>query len=123
MTDVRKLVDTINRLCKDRNTLKAAMEDILGKGGVAPTSAQFEGIQGELMMLKDENDRLNRVIEHDKSALHMAEEENTAFTLQISLMNEDFDDKNAVIEALESAAVEMMKEHGKLEITHNVPQS
>ncbi|KAF8678489.1 hypothetical protein AX14_004720, partial [Amanita brunnescens Koide BX004] len=33
-------------------------------------------------------------------------------------MNEDFDDKNAVIEALESASVEMMKEHGKLEIAH-----
>ncbi|KAF8679375.1 hypothetical protein AX14_004557 [Amanita brunnescens Koide BX004] len=94
------------------------MEDILGKGGVAPTSAQFEGIQVELAWLKDENDRLNKVIEHDKDALRAAEEENTAFMLQVSLMNEDFDNKNAVIEALESAAVEMMKEHGKLEIAH-----
>ena len=118
MTDVRKLVDTIDRLRKDRNTLKAAMEDIVGKGGVAPTPAQFEGIQAELARLKDDNDRLNKVIEHDKSVLRMAEEENTAFTLQISLMNEDFDDKNAVIKALESVAVEMMKEHGKLEIAH-----
>ncbi|KAF8650378.1 hypothetical protein AX14_008598, partial [Amanita brunnescens Koide BX004] len=118
MTDVRKMVDTVDRLRKDRNTLKAAMEDIVGKGGAAPTSTQFEGIQAELAQLKDENDRLNKVIEHDKSALRNAEEENTAFTLQISLMNEDFDDKNAIIEALESASVEMMKEHGKLEITH-----
>ena len=118
MTDVRKLVDTVDRLRKDRNTLKTAMEDIVGKGGVAPTSAQFEGIQAELAQLKDENDRLNKVIEHDKSALRAAEEENTTFTLQVLLMNEDFDDKNAVIEALESAAVEMMKEHGNLEIAH-----
>ena len=118
MTDVRKLVDTVDRLRKDRNTLKTAMEDIVDKGGVAPTTAQFEGIQAELALLKDENDRLNKVIEHDKSALRAAEEENTTFTLQISLMNEDFDDKNAVIEALESASVEMMKEHGKLEIAH-----
>ena len=49
------------------------MEDILGKGGVAPTSAQFEGIQAELAWLKDENDRLNKVIEHDKDALRAAE--------------------------------------------------
>ena len=118
MTDVRKLVDTVDRLRKDRNTLKTAMEDIVGKGGVAPTTAQFEGIQAELALLKDKNDRLNKVIEHDKNALRAAEEENTAFTLQVSLMNEDFDDKNAVIEALESASVEMMKEHGKLEIAH-----
>ncbi|KAF8666175.1 hypothetical protein AX14_006545, partial [Amanita brunnescens Koide BX004] len=118
MTDVRKLVNTVDRLRKDRNTLKTAMEDIVGKGGVAPTSAQFEGIQAELAQLKDENDRLNKVIEHDKSALRAAEEENTTFTLQVLLMNEDFDDKNAVIEALESAAVEMMKEHGNLEIAH-----
>ncbi|KAF8636813.1 hypothetical protein AX14_010383, partial [Amanita brunnescens Koide BX004] len=118
MTDVRKLVDTVDRLRKDRNTLKTAMEDIVGKGGIAPTPAQFEGIQAELAQLKDENDRLNKVIKHDKSVLRAAEEENTAFTLQVSLMNEDFDDKNAVIEALESAAVEMMKEHSKLEIAH-----
>ncbi|KAF8661657.1 hypothetical protein AX14_007196 [Amanita brunnescens Koide BX004] len=118
MTDVRKLVDTVDRLCKDRNTLKTAMEDIVGKGGVAPTAAQFEGIQAELALLKDEKDRLNKIIEHDKNALRAAEEENTAFTLQVSLMNEEFDDKNAVIEALESASVEMMKEHGKLEIAH-----
>ncbi|KAF8666918.1 hypothetical protein AX14_006418 [Amanita brunnescens Koide BX004] len=102
MTDVRKLVDTVDRLRKDRNTLKAAMEDIVGKGGVALSAAQFEGIQAELAQLKDENDRLNKVIKHDKDALRTAEEENTAFTLQISLMNEDFDDKNAVIEALEA---------------------
>ena len=118
MTDVRKLVDTVDRLRKDRNTLKTTMEDIVGKGGVAPTTAQFEGIQAELALLKDENSRLNKVIEHDKNALRAAEEENAAFTLQVSLMNEDFDDKNAVIEALESASVEMMKEHGKLEIAH-----
>ncbi|KAF8673093.1 hypothetical protein AX14_005416, partial [Amanita brunnescens Koide BX004] len=118
MTDVRKLVDTVDRLRKDRNTLKMAMEDIVGKGGVAPTTTQFEGIQAELALLKDENDRLNKVIEHDKNALRAAKEENTAFTLQVLLMNEDFDDKNAVIEALESASVEMMKEHGKLEIAH-----
>ena len=66
-------MDTVDRLHKDRNTLKAAMEDILGKGGVAPTSAQFEGIQAELAWLKDENDRLNKVIEHDKDALRAAE--------------------------------------------------
>ena len=134
MTDVRKLVDTVDRLRKDRNTLRAGMEDIVGKGGVAPTSAQFEGLQAEISLLRDENDRLSKIaeisllrdendhlskiIEHDKDALHSAEEENTALTLQISLMNDDFDDKNAVIEALEAASVEMMQEHGKLEIAH-----
>ncbi|KAF8672234.1 hypothetical protein AX14_005589, partial [Amanita brunnescens Koide BX004] len=116
MTDVRKLVETVDRLRKDRNHLKAAMEGIVATGGVAPTAAQFEGLQGEVAQLKDERDRLNKVIEHDKSALRTAEEENTALTLQISLMDEDFDDKNAVIEALEAASMEMMKEHGKLEI-------
>ena len=118
MTDVKKLVDTVDRLRKDRNQLKAAMEDIVAAGGTAPTSAQFEGIQAELAQLKDERDRLNKVIEHDKSALRAAEDENTALTLQVSLMDEDFDDKNAVIEALESASTEMMKEHGNLEIAH-----
>ncbi|KAF8675329.1 hypothetical protein AX14_005125 [Amanita brunnescens Koide BX004] len=103
MTDVRKLVDTVDRLRKDRNALESAMEDIVASGGTAPTSAQFEGIQAELAQLKDERDRLSKVVEHDKSALHTAEEENTALTLQISLMDEDFDDKNAVIEALEAA--------------------
>ena len=118
MTDIRKLVETVDRLRKDRNHLKAAMEGIVATGGVAPTAAQFEGLQGEVAQLKDERDRLNKVIEHDKSALRTAEEENTALTLQISLMDEDFDDKNAVIEALEAALTEMMKEHGKLEIAH-----
>ena len=100
MTDVKKLVDTIDRLRKDRNTLKTAMEDIVASGGTTPTTAQFEGIQAELAQLKEENDRLNKVIEHDKGALRTAEEENTALTLQISLMDEDLDDKNAIIEAL-----------------------
>ncbi|KAF8668067.1 hypothetical protein AX14_006242 [Amanita brunnescens Koide BX004] len=118
LTDVKKLVDTVDRLHKDRNSLKSAMEEIVTSGGTAPTTAQFEGIQVELAQLKDENAHLNKTIEHDKGTLRTAEEENTAFTLQISLMNDDFDDKNAVIEALEAASVEMMKEHGNLEISH-----
>ncbi|KAF8645427.1 hypothetical protein AX14_009235 [Amanita brunnescens Koide BX004] len=39
-------------------------------------------------------------------------------TLQISLMNEDMDDKNALIEEVQAAASGMMKEYGKLEILH-----
>lgn len=117
MTDVRKLVDTSNRLRKERNHLKTSLEDIAATGS-APTSIQYEALREEVAHLKDERDRLTKVIEHDKEALRNAEEENTAMTLQISLMNEDFDDKNAVIEALESASVEMMKEHANLELLH-----
>ncbi|KAF8628131.1 hypothetical protein AX14_011266 [Amanita brunnescens Koide BX004] len=102
MTDVRKLVDTSNRLRKERNHLKTSLEDIAATGS-APTSIQYEALREEVAHLKDERDRLTKVIEHDKEALRNAEEENTAMTLQISLMNEDFNDKNAVIEALESA--------------------
>ena len=47
-----------------------------------------------------------------------AEDENTAMTLQISLMNEDIDDKNALIEEVQAAASGMMKEYGNLEILH-----
>ncbi|KAF8675622.1 hypothetical protein AX14_005071 [Amanita brunnescens Koide BX004] len=117
MMDVRKLVDTVDRLRKERNRLKEAMEDIAATG-VAPTKIQFEALQEEVAHLKDKCDRLSKVIEHDKDALCNAEEENTAMTLQISLMNEDFDNKNAVIKALESAATEMMKEHANLELLH-----
>ena len=45
MTDVKKLSETADRLRKDRNTLKAAMQDIVNSGGVAPTAAQFEELQ------------------------------------------------------------------------------
>ena len=40
------------------------------------------------------------------------------YTLQILLMNEDIDDKNALIEEVQAAASGMMKEYGKLEILH-----
>ncbi|KAF8666036.1 hypothetical protein AX14_006554 [Amanita brunnescens Koide BX004] len=118
MTDVKKLTETCNRLRKDRNCLKTAMEDIINSGGAAPTKAQFEGLQEEVALLKDEKAGLVKVIEHDKAALRAAEDENTAMTLQISLMNEDIDDKNALIEEVQIAATGMMKEHGNLEILH-----
>ena len=118
MTDVKKLTDTSDRLRKDRNRLKAALEDIVNSGGTALTKAQFEGLQEEVALLKDEKAGLVKVIEHDKAALRAAEDENTAMTLQISLMNEDIDDKNALIEEVQAAASGMMKEYGKLEILH-----
>ena len=118
MTDVKKLTETTDRLRKDRNRLKTAMEDIVSTGRTAPTSAQFEGLQEEVALLKDEKAGLVKVIEHDKAALRNAEDENTAMTLQISLMNEDIDDKNALIEEIRAAASGMMKEYGKLEILH-----
>ena len=118
MTDVKKLTETCDRLRKDRNRLKSAMEDIVNSGGVAPTKAQFEGLQEEVALLKDEKAGLVKVVEHDKAALRAAEDENAAMTLQISLMNEDIDDKNALIEEIQSAASGMMKEYGKLEILH-----
>ena len=77
-----------------------------------------EGLQEDVALLKDEKAGLVKVIEHDKAALRAAEEENTAMTLQISLMNDDIDDKNALIEEVQSTASEMMKEYGKLEILH-----
>ena len=95
---------------------KAAMQDIVKSGGVAPTAAQFEGLQQEVALLKDKKAGLIKIIEHDKAALRTAEDENTAMTLQISLMNEDIDDKNALIEECQAAATDMMREHGKLEI-------
>ncbi|KAF8673045.1 hypothetical protein AX14_005439 [Amanita brunnescens Koide BX004] len=118
LTDVKKLSETCDRLRRDRNHLKAAMEDIMNSGGGAANVVQFEALQEEVALLKDEKAGLSKIIEHDKAALRTADEENTAMTLQISLMNEDFDDKNAVIEALESASVEMMKEHANLELLH-----
>ncbi|KAF8709761.1 hypothetical protein AX14_013475 [Amanita brunnescens Koide BX004] len=118
LTDVKKLSETCDRLRRDRNHLKAAMEDIVKSGGGVANTVQFEALQEEVALLKDEKAGLNKIIEHDKAALRTAEEENTAMTLQISLMNEDFDDKNAVIEALESTSVEMMKEHANLELLH-----
>ncbi|KAF8680805.1 hypothetical protein AX14_004478 [Amanita brunnescens Koide BX004] len=118
MTDVKKLTETCDRLRKDRNRLKASMEDIINSGGTAPTKAQFEGLQEEIALLKDEKAGLTKIIEHDKAALRTAEDENTAMTLQISLMNEDIDDKNALIEEVQTAASGMMKEYGKLEILH-----
>ncbi|KAF8688262.1 hypothetical protein AX14_003484 [Amanita brunnescens Koide BX004] len=116
MTDVKKLSETIDRLRKDRNTLKAAMQDIVNSGGVAPTAAQFEELQQEVALLKDEKAGLTKIIEHDKAALQMAEDENTAMTLQISLMNEDIDDKNALIEECQAAATDMLKKYGEMEI-------
>ena len=116
MTDVKKLTETIDRLRKDRNTLKAAMQDIVNSGGVAPTAAQFEGLQQEVELLKDEKAGLMKIIEHDKAALRTAEDENTAMTLQISLMNEDIDDKNALIEECQAAATDMLKKYGDMEI-------
>ncbi|KAF8650630.1 hypothetical protein AX14_008588 [Amanita brunnescens Koide BX004] len=116
MTDVRKLSETVDRLRKDRNTLKAAMQDIVNSGGVAPTAAQFEELQQEVALLKDEKFGLTKVIEHDKAALRAAEDENTAFTLQVSLMNEDIDDKNALIEECQAAATDLLKKYGDMEI-------
>ena len=116
MTDVKKLTETIDRLRKDRNTLKATMQDIVNSGGVAPTAAQFEGLQQEVALLKDEKAGLTKVIEHDKAALRAAEDDNVAFTLQISLMNEDIDDKNALIEECQAAATDMLKKYGDMEI-------
>ena len=116
MTDVKKLSETVERLRKDRNTLKAAMQDIVNSGGVAPTAAQFEGLQQEVALLKDEKDGLMKIIAHDKAVLRTAEDENTAMTLQISLMNEDIDDKNALIEECQAAATDMLKKYGEMEI-------
>ena len=116
MTDVKKLSETVDRLRKDRNTLKAAMQDIVNSGGVAPTAAQFEELQQEVALLKDEKAGLTKIIEHDKAALRTAEDENTAMTLQISLMNEDIDDKNALIEECQAAATDMLKKYGEMEI-------
>ncbi|KAF8664592.1 hypothetical protein AX14_006727 [Amanita brunnescens Koide BX004] len=118
MTDVKKLTETCDRLRKDRNRLKAALEDIVNSGGTAPTKAQFEGLQEEVALLKDEKAGLVKILEHDKAALRTAEDENTTMTLQVSLMNEDIDDKNALIEEVQAAASGMMKEYGKLEILH-----
>ena len=49
MTDVKKLTETCDRLRKDRNRLKTSLEDIVSSGGVAPTKAQFEGLQEEVL--------------------------------------------------------------------------
>ncbi|KAF8691093.1 hypothetical protein AX14_002806 [Amanita brunnescens Koide BX004] len=116
MTDVKKLSETADRLRKDRNTLKAAMQDIVNSGGVAPTAAQFEGLQQEVALLKDEKAGLTKIIEHDKAALRTAEDENTAMTLQISLMNEDIDDKNALIEECQAATTDILRKYGDMEI-------
>ena len=116
LTDVKKLSETVDRLRKDRNTLKAAMQDIVNSGGTAPTSAQFEGLQQEVALLKDEKAGLTKVIEHNKAALRAAEEENVAMTLQVSLQNEDIDDKNALIEEYQAAATDMMRKYGDMEI-------
>ncbi|KAF8679366.1 hypothetical protein AX14_004574 [Amanita brunnescens Koide BX004] len=116
MTDVKKLSETVDQLRKDRNTLKTAMQDIVNSGGVAPTAAQFEELQQEVALLKDEKAGLTKVIEHDKAALRAAEDENTAFTLQISLMNEDIDDKNALIEECQATATNLLKKYGDMEI-------
>ena len=116
MTDVKKLSETVDRLRKNRNHLKAAMQDIVNSGGVAPTPAQFEELKQEVALLKDEKAGLTKVIEHDKAALRAAEEENTAMTLQIALQNEDIDDKNALIEEYQAAATDMLKKYGDMEI-------
>ena len=116
MTDVKKLSETVDRLRKDRNHLKAAMQDIVSTGGVAPTPAQFEQLQQEVALLKDEKAGLVKIIEHDKAALRAAEDENTAMTLQVSLQNEDIDDKNALIEEYQAAATDMLKKYGDMEI-------
>ena len=116
MTDIKKLSETADRLRKDRNTLKAAMQDIVNSGGVAPTAAQFEELQQEVALLKDEKAGLTKIIEHDKAALRTAEDENVAMTLQISLMNEDIDDKNALIEESQAVATDMMRKYGEMEI-------
>ena len=116
MTDVKKLSESVDRLRKDRNALKAAMQDIVNSGGVAPTAAQFEGLQQEVALLKDEKAGLTKIIEHDRAALRTAEDENTAMTLQISLMNEDIDDKNALIEECQAAVTDMLRKYGEMEI-------
>ncbi|KAF8701738.1 hypothetical protein AX14_000299 [Amanita brunnescens Koide BX004] len=116
MTDVKKLSETIDRLRRDRNTLKAAMQDIVNSGGTAPTAAQFERLQQEVALLKDEKAGLTKVIEHDKAALRTAEDENVAMTLQISLMNEDIDDKNALLEESQAIATDLIKECGDMEV-------
>ena len=116
MTDVKKLSETVKRLRKDRNTLKAAMQDIVNSGGTAPTAAQFEGLQQEIALLRDEKAGLTKVVEHDKAALRAAEEENAAMTLQVSLQNEEIDDKNALIEEYQAAATDMMRKYGDMEI-------
>ena len=116
MTDVKKLSETVDQLRKDRNHLKAAMQDIVSSGGVAPTPAQFEQLQQEVALLKDEKAGLTKVIEHDKAALKAAEEENIAMTLQVSLQNENIDDKNAIIDEYQAAATELMRKHGDMEI-------
>ncbi|KAF8730029.1 hypothetical protein AX14_005793 [Amanita brunnescens Koide BX004] len=92
------------------------MQDIVNSGGVAPTAAQFEELQQEVALLKDEKAGLTKIIEHDKAALRAAEDENTAMTLQISLMNEDIDDKNALIEECQAATTDMMRKYGEMEI-------
>ncbi|KAF8735310.1 hypothetical protein AX14_002298, partial [Amanita brunnescens Koide BX004] len=71
LTDVKKLSETANRLRKDRNHLKAALEDIAA-GGTLPTHKEYEALQEELAHLCDEQSRLNKVVEHDKEALHTA---------------------------------------------------
>ena len=116
MTDVKKLSETVERLRRDRNTLKAAMQDIVSSGGVAPTPAQFEGLQQEVALLKDEKAGLTKVVEHYKAALRAAEEENAAMTLQVSLQNEEIDDKNTLIEEYQAAATDMMRKYGDMEI-------
>ncbi|KAF8661937.1 hypothetical protein AX14_007157 [Amanita brunnescens Koide BX004] len=72
-TTLTKLTETCDRLRKDRNKLKASLEDIINSGGTAPTKAQFEGLQEEVALLKDEKAGLVKVIEHDKAALRTAE--------------------------------------------------
>ncbi|KAF8676330.1 hypothetical protein AX14_004975 [Amanita brunnescens Koide BX004] len=116
MTDVKKLSETVDRLRRDRNMLKTAMQDIVNSGGVAPTAAQFEGLQQEVALLKDEKAGLTKIIEHDKAALRAAEDENAAMTLQISLMNEDIDDKNALLEESQAIATDLMKKCGDMEV-------
>ncbi|KAF8665828.1 hypothetical protein AX14_006582 [Amanita brunnescens Koide BX004] len=55
MTDVKKMVDTIDRVRKEQNHLRSAMEEIVASGGSAPSHAQFEGLQAEVETLKNEN--------------------------------------------------------------------
>ncbi|KAF8656644.1 hypothetical protein AX14_008029 [Amanita brunnescens Koide BX004] len=82
----------------------------------AMTPAQFEQLQQEVALLKDEKAGLTKVIEHDKAALRAAEDENAAMTLQVSLQNEDIDDKNTLIEEYQAAATDMLKKYGDMEI-------
>ncbi|KAF8690297.1 hypothetical protein AX14_003015, partial [Amanita brunnescens Koide BX004] len=105
----------VKTLINDASAL-AAMQDIVNTGGVAPTPAQFEQLQQEVALLKDEKAGLTKVIEHDKAALRAAEEENAAMTLQVSLQNEDIDDKNALIEEYQVAATDMLRKYGEMEI-------